>query len=233
MAKHYRIHPDSPQPQQIAAIAEALRQGAVILYPTDSVYAIGCDVKDRAAVQRVRRIKEIDNDKPLTFICPSLSVAAQYGCISDRAFRLMRELVPGPYTFLLPATPEVPRVVMNPKRRTAGIRIPNNPICQALLQALEGPIISTSAHLQPSDRKAPLAYEQGPHCPIAPAELFGEVDRLVDITIEVERQEMRILGADPDYQVSTVLDLTDDWPLVLRRGLGWEALEPLGLLVEA
>jgi tRNA threonylcarbamoyl adenosine modification protein (Sua5/YciO/YrdC/YwlC family) len=227
MAKLYSVHPDNPQIRSIEAIRDALRKGAVVLYPTDTVYAIGCDLNVKSAVERVRQIKQLSNDKPLTFLCSSLSHASRYARIDGDAYKLMKRLVPGPYTFLLPATKEVPRIVMSPKRKTAGIRVPNHPVCQALLKELDNPIISTSAHLPEPEDLSDSELEEAHPAPayeIAPAELFDRLDGLVDIIVSVEDREPRILGADPSYQVSTILDLTEGEPIVIRRGLGWDAL---------
>lgn len=214
MATFYTIHPTTPQKRLIEEIRDALRNGAVMLYPTDTVYAIGCDLNVKSAIERVRQIKQLSNDKPLTFLCPSLSNVASYATVSDPAYRIMKSLIPGPYTFLLPATKLVPRLVMSPKRKTTGIRVPDNAICQALLKALENPIISTSAHLVGDEEMA--ATVQQPEYTSA-AELFDRLDKLVDLIIDNESE----LG----YQVSTVLDLTDE-PTIIRKGLGWEAAAP-------
>lgn len=215
MATIYTLHPQNPQTRKVEQIREALQGGAVMLYPTDTVYAIGCDLNSKAAIERVRQIKRLSNEKPLTFLCPSLSNIASYAYVTDSAYRLIRRLVPGPYTFLLPATKLVPRLVMNPKRKTTGIRVPDHPICQGLLQALGNPIISSSAPIPPDlDR-----YE------IGKPELFDFLDGLVDIVIDDEEP---ILSS----QVSTMLDLTDDEPVVVRRGLGWDAVDDLPLTVE-
>ena len=112
----YKIHPENPQTREIEAVKDALRRGALILYPTDTVYAIGCDLTVKSAVQRVRKLKQLANDKPLTFLCSSLSNIADYARVSDAAYRIIKRLIPGPYTFLLPATKQVPRLVMSPKR---------------------------------------------------------------------------------------------------------------------
>ncbi|MGL5076899.1 MAG: L-threonylcarbamoyladenylate synthase, partial [Waterburya sp.] len=146
MAVLYELHPDNPQPRTIEQIVAALQKGAVMLYPTDTVYAIGCDLNVKSAVEKVRRIKQMSNDKPLTFLCSSLSNISQYATVSDRAYRIMKHLIPGPYTFLLPATKQVPKLVMSPKRKTTGIRVPDNVLCQELLTRLGNPIVSTSAH---------------------------------------------------------------------------------------
>ncbi|MDY7015861.1 MAG: L-threonylcarbamoyladenylate synthase, partial [Cyanobacteriota bacterium] len=111
MATFYSIHPQNPQARQISQIADALKKGAIMLYPTDTVYAIGCDLNAKSAVERVRKLKQLSNDKPLTFLCSSLSNIAKYAWVSDRAYKIMRRLIPGPYTFLLPATKLVPKLV--------------------------------------------------------------------------------------------------------------------------
>ena len=209
MAAIYTLHPDTPQIRRIEQIGDALRSGAVMLYPTDTVYAIGCDLNVKSAVERVRRIKQLSNDKPLTFLCPSLSNVAAYALVSDPAYRLMKHLVPGPYTFLLPATKLVPRLVQNPKRKTTGIRVPNHAVCAALLNVLGNPIISTSAHLPQNEDTTP-AIERN----ISRVELFDRLDNLVDVIVDS--------GAEPGYQVSTVVDLTEEEPIIIRKGLGWE-----------
>lgn len=204
----YRIHPDNPQLRGVEQVVDALRSGAVMLYPTDTVYAIGCDLNSKSAVQRVRQLKQMSNDKPLTFLCPSLSDIAQYAVVSDRAYRTMRSLIPGPYTFLLPATKLVPKLVMHPKRKTTGIRVPDHPLCAALLKILGNPIISTSAHAL-TDEEHELEYP-------SQAELFDSLEKSVDVIVDT--------GEEPTYQVSTILDLSGEEPVVVRQGLGWEAV---------
>ncbi len=130
MAILYDLHPQNPQPRRIEEICDALRKGAIMLYPTDTVYAIGCDLNNKSAVQRVRQLKQLSNDKPLTFLCSSLSNISEYAGVTDEAYRIMKRLIPGPYTFLLPAAKSVPKLVMSPKRKTTGIRVPDHPICQ-------------------------------------------------------------------------------------------------------
>ncbi|HAZ45445.1 MAG TPA: threonylcarbamoyl-AMP synthase [Cyanobacteria bacterium UBA11369] len=220
MATIYRVHPDTPQSRSIEQIKEALQDGAVMLYPTDTVYAIGCDLKSKSAVQRVRRIKQLSNDKPLTFLCPSLSDVATYAWVTDSAYRTMKRLIPGPYTFLLPATKLVPQVVMNPKRKTTGIRVPDHPVCQALLQALDNPIISTSAHLVSEDETA-SADNWETNGFYSKDELFDSMHKLVDVIVDD--------GSEPSFEVSTILDLTGEEPIVVRQGLGWEAMAAMPL----
>ncbi|MGE5658650.1 MAG: L-threonylcarbamoyladenylate synthase [Actinomycetota bacterium] len=212
MALIYEVHPDTPQKDRLEKIKNALQDGAVMLYPSDTVYAIGCDLNAKSAVERVRRIKKLSNDKPLTFLCSSLSNIAHYAVVSDSAYRTIKRLIPGPYTFLLPATKLVPRLVMEPKRKTTGIRVPNRPVCLELLQALGNPIISTSAHVtSEEEEKVRGATEY-----VGKAELFDSLQKLVDIIVDD--------GSDPGNQVSTIIDLTQDEPQIVRRGLGWEAV---------
>jgi tRNA threonylcarbamoyl adenosine modification protein (Sua5/YciO/YrdC/YwlC family) len=210
MATIYELNPNNPQPRSIEAIATALKKGAVMLYPTDTVYAIGCDLNDKSAVERVRKIKQMSNDKPLTFISSSLSNIAQYAWVSDRAYRIMKHLIPGAYTFLLPATKLVPKLVMSPKRKTTGIRVPNHQVCQDLLRALDNPIISTSAHL-------PNQEGEFPTIGVEKARLFDALDKLVDLILDN--------GIEPGFQLSTILDLTTEEPMIIRKGLGWEEAE--------
>ncbi|XZN90313.1 MAG: L-threonylcarbamoyladenylate synthase [Microcoleus sp.] len=218
MAIIYEVHPVTPQKDRIEKIKASLKAGAVMLYPTDTVYAIGCDINAKSAVERVRQIKQLSNDKPLTFLCSSLSNIAEYAIVTNEAYRIIKRLIPGPYTFVLPATKLVPRLVMNPKRKTTGIRVPDRPICFTLLEALGNPIISTSAHMTTDDDEgeAPSATSKTQN--FGKAELFDCLEKLVDIIVDD--------GSDPGYQVSTIIDLTDKEPVIVRRGLGWEAAAP-------
>ncbi len=204
MATIYQLHPDNPQPHRIGEIREALHNGAVMLYPTDTVYAIGCDLNVKSAVARVRQIKQYANDKPLTFMCSSLSNISYYAYVTDSAYRVIKRLIPGPFTFLLPATKLVPRLVMAPKRKTIGIRVPDNAICMALIEATGNPIVSTSATtpFTPVDTR------------VSQAELFDQFDHLVDIIIDDDQP----VG----HQYSTIIDMTSNIPTIVRKGLAWD-----------
>ncbi len=174
-----------------------------MLYPTDTVYGIGCDLHSKEGVARVRQIKQLSSDKPLTFLCSSLSNIAHYAVVDDNAYRLMKSLIPGPYTFILPATKLVPKIVMNPKRKTTGIRVPDHKICQALLQTLGNPIISTSANWQ-QDEVYPTYLSK--------VELFDYFDKMVDLIVDD--------GLDLQYETSSVIDLSGETPILVRAGLG-------------
>ena len=210
MATLYELHPQNPQQRSIEQIVTALKKGAVMLYPTDTDYAIGCDLNVKSAVEKVRRIKQLSNDKPLTFLCSSLSNIAQYATVSDRAYRLMKHLIPGPYTFLLPATKLVPKLVMSPKRKTTGIRVPDRLLCQELLKSLGNPIISTSAHIPDEEGEYPTIG-------VEKALLFDALEKQVDIIIDN--------NTEPGFKVSTILDFTNDEPTVVRKGLGWQEVK--------
>jgi tRNA threonylcarbamoyl adenosine modification protein (Sua5/YciO/YrdC/YwlC family) len=183
-----------------------LKKGAVMLYPTDTVYAIGCDLNSKTAIDRVRQIKRLSNDKPLTFLCQSLSNISEYAIVSDPAYRLMKHLIPGTYTFILPATKLVPKLVQDPKRKTTGIRVPKHTMCQVLLETLGNPVISASAHIQDEEGDEPIDV-------VEKAVLFDRLDKLVDIIIDD--------GSEPGMEGSTILDMTIDPPDVIREGLGW------------
>lgn len=210
MAIIYEVHPTHPQERQIQKITDALRNGAIMLYPTDTVYAIGCDLTVKSAVQKVRQIKQLSNDKPLTFLCPSLSNIASYAIVTDIAYRFIKRLIPGPYTFILPASKAVPKLVMEPKRKTTGIRVPEQKVCLAIMSALNNPIISTSAHTDDNDELVG---------PMEKAVLFDHLDKIVDIIIDDD--------SDPGNQVSTMIDLTDEEPTIMRQGLGMEMINTL------
>lgn len=215
MATYYSLHPQNPQKRDLDAIGKALKSGAIMLYPTDTVYAIGCDLNNKSALHRLRQLKSSPDDdatnyKPLTFLCSSLSNISEYANVSDEAYRIMKRLIPGPYTFLLPATKLVPKLVMSPKRKTTGIRVPNHTVCQAILQTLGNPVISSSAHF-------PGEEDDFPTINLEKARLFDAVDKMVDIIVDDD--------SDPGSKVSTILDFTSDEPSIVRRGLGWEELQ--------
>jgi tRNA threonylcarbamoyl adenosine modification protein (Sua5/YciO/YrdC/YwlC family) len=207
MAKLYELHPENPQARNLDEIVQKLRSGAVMLYPTDTAYAIGCDLQSKSAIDRVRQIKKFANDKPLTFLCPSLSNIATYAIVSDAAYRLLKHCVPGPYTFILPATKLVPKIVRDPKLKTTGIRVPQQTICQELLARLGNPLISTSAYASDEEQEGE-SFTQ-----IDKARLFDYFDNLIDLAIDD--------GSPATDRVSTILDLTTEEPTVIRQGTGW------------
>ena len=166
------INPDNPQPRLIAQVVEKLRRGAVICYPTDTVYGIGCDIFNQKAVKRVYRIKQRPTKKPFSFMCSSLKDVSTYCHLSNMAYRLMRKNLPGAYTFILPTMKIVPKI-MTSKQKTVGIRVPDNNICRALVEALGNPILTTSATMEDEDIPATEAYE-------LEERLAGQVDLFIE-----------------------------------------------------
>ncbi len=200
MSQFFQIHPDNPQPRLIRQAVEMLRQGAVIVYPTDSAYALGCHLGDKKALDRIREIRRVDDKHNFTLVCRDLSQAATYAKMDNTAYRLINAHTPGPYTFILPATREVPRRLLHPKRRTIGIRIPDNRIVRALLEELGEPIMSSTLILP------------GEEMPMTdPYEIRERLEHQVDLVID---------GGYCDLEPTTVVDLTGDLPRVVRRGKG-------------
>jgi tRNA threonylcarbamoyl adenosine modification protein (Sua5/YciO/YrdC/YwlC family) len=204
MAQFFQIHPDTPQPRLIRRSVEILLEGGVIVYPTDSSYALGCQIGEKSAMERVRQIRGVDEKHNLTLVCRDLSEIATYARIDNQAFRLLKSLTPGPYTFIYGATKQVPRRLLHPKRKSIGIRLPDNAICRALLAELDQPILSTT--LIPSGQELPLTD---------PYEMRDLLDRQVDLVIDGG-----FCGLDP----TTVVDMTESPPRVVRAGKGDPAI---------
>lgn len=196
--KRLRIHPVNPQGRHLQAAAGALTDGGLVIYPTDSVYGLGCDLFNKKAVERIYQIKGNDKRKLLSFICQDLKDISEYAHVSNAAYKIMRHLLPGPYTFLLTATKQVPRILLE-QRKTVGIRVPDNVVCQALLAEFGGPVISTSARLP----------DQEFLCD--PDELEETFARTVDLFLDAGPG-----GIEP----STIIDLTQEEPILVRQGKG-------------
>ena len=207
MAQFFSIHPDNPQPRLIKQAAEMIRNGAVIVYPTDSGYALGCHLDDKDAVARIRQIRGVDDKHHMTLVCRDLSELAKYARVDNTQFRLLKNNTPGSYTFILDATREVPRRLQHPKRSTVGLRIPDHPVALALLEELGEPLLSSTLILP--DAHQPLTDVD---------EIRERLERLVDLVIEGG-----MVGVEP----TTVIDLTGDAPVLLRRGKGDTA--PFGI----
>lgn len=192
------IHPEHPQPRNIDRVVQSLRDGGVIAYPTDTTYGIGCSILNKKGIERIYQLKQRDRKKPFSFICPNLSEVSRYAKISNAAFKILRRYLPGPYTFVLEATREVPDLLLT-RQKTVGIRIPDNLICLEIVQKLGHPIITTSANLSGED-------------PVGDPDLidmnFGaQLDLIVD-------------GGILTKEVSSVVSLVGDVPEILRRGIG-------------
>jgi len=196
--KRFAIHPDNPQNRYIKAAAEALETGRLIVYPTDSVYGLGCDLLNKNAIEKIYQRKGHDKRKLLSFICPDLKEISEYAYVPDFAYKVMRRLLPGPYTFILNATKRVPRILLE-KRKTVGIRVPDNAVCQALLAEFGRPVISTSARLS----------EQS---------FLGDPDEIAETFEHIA--EVFLDSGPGGFELSTVIDFTGDEPVVTRQGKG-------------
>lgn len=201
MNEFFKIHPENPQLHLIRRIAAVVQRGGVIVYPTDSGYALGCQMGNKAAVERIRAIRRLDKKHPMTLVCRDLSELSVYARIDETPiYRLLRCYTPGPYTFLLKATHEIPRRLMDPKRKTIGIRIPDHRITLAMLEALGEPLLSTTLILP--DQKMPL---------IEPAVIYDMLGHQVDLVIH---------GGFCGLEPTTVVDLMTDPPRIVRLGKG-------------
>jgi len=200
MSQYFQIHPVNPQARLIRQAVEILRADGLIVYPTDSSYALGCHVGDKRGMERIRRIRAIDNKHNFTLVCRDLSEIAIYARVDNSAYRLLRSLTPGPYTFILSATHEVPRRLQNPKRKTIGIRVPDHPIAQALLADLGQPLMSSTLILPGKDIPETEAEE-----------IRERLERDVDLIID---------GGHCGFEPTTVIDMSEGAPQVLRQGCG-------------
>lgn len=200
MSQFLEIHAANPQQRLISRAVAVIRGGGVIVYPTDSCYALGCGLGDKAPLERIRRIRQVDQSHNFTLVCRDLSELATYARVDNSAFRLLKTLTPGPYTFILQASREVPRRMQNPRRKTIGLRVPRHPITQALLESLGEPLMSSTL-LLPGD-ELPLTDSR---------EIFERLDSQVDLVID---------GGYCGLEPTTVLDLTGETPNVLRHGRG-------------
>ncbi|BES84903.1 L-threonylcarbamoyladenylate synthase [Pectobacterium araliae] len=200
MSQFFYIHPQNPQPRLINQSVEFLHKGGVIVYPTDSGYALGCMLGEKNALERICRIRDLGSDHNFTLMCRDLSELSTYAHVDNSAFRLIKNNTPGNYTFILKATKEVPRRLMNEKRKTIGLRVPSNPIALDLLAALNEPLMSTTLMLPGND----FAESD-------PEEIQDELGKLVDLIIH---------GGSLGQQPTTVIDLTESVPRVVREGTG-------------
>lgn len=200
MSQFFAIHPDNPQARLIRQAVDILQGGGIIVYPTDSAYALGCRIGDKAAADRIRAIRHLDDGHNFTLVCRDLSELATYARVDNRTYRWLKQATPGPYTFILEATKEVPKRLVHPKRRTIGIRVPENIITSALLEALGEPIMSVTLI---------LPGEEWPQTD--PYEIRQLLEHAVDLVID---------GGYCDTEPSTVVDLSGDEPVILREGKG-------------
>ncbi len=192
------INTHNPQPRKIKMVAESLKKGGIIAYPTDTYYGIGCDIMNKKAIEKIYQLKQRDRNKPFSFICSGLKNISNYAMVSNYAYKTMKRLLPGPYTFVMAGSKLVPKIMLT-KRKTAGIRVPDSNICTALVEELGNPIISTSATMPDG-----TIFSN-------PSLLHDHFSSSIDIVIDG--------GAVPD-EPSSVISLIDDDPVILRKGIG-------------
>ena len=199
MAKRIELNPYNPQPRLIAQVVAVLKKGGVIAYPTDTMYGIGCDIFEKKAVKRVHQIKKRPKHKPFSFMCSCLKNISEYSHVSNTSYRLLKKNLPGAYTFVLPGTKLVPKIMIT-KQKTVGIRVPDNPICQAIIEELGNPLLNTSASMEDQDKPVLDGIDVD--------EIFGnQLDLIID-------------GGEVFPNPSTVVSLLYDQPEVLREGQG-------------
>jgi tRNA threonylcarbamoyl adenosine modification protein (Sua5/YciO/YrdC/YwlC family) len=209
MAQYFVIHPTDPQQRLIELAAHIVRDGGLIVYPTDSCYALGCRLGDKAAMERIRAIRQVDSRHHFTLVCRDLSEISRYARFDNRVYRLLKATTPGSYTFLLQATREVPRRLQNPHRKTIGLRVPNHPVTKALLTELNEPLLSSTLLLPGDD--LPLNDAQ---------EIRARLEHQVDLVMD---------AGSCGIEMTTVVDLTRSEPQLLRLGKG--SVAPFGVAV--
>lgn len=213
MADKIKLHPETPHRKRIFEAVDRIRNGSVILFPTDSQYALGCDLNNKKGIERIQQIRQTGKDHLFTLICDSLSGISQMAHLSDNHFKLINRLIPGPYTFVLPATKQVPKLLLNRRRDTVGFRVPDDPICNELVGELGNPLIATTA--KPANHESDgieLKTRQ---------DLFRHFEKQVDLVIDNEQEMV--------HNQSTIIDMSDEEPVLRRRGLGLERLEEVFL----
>lgn len=200
MSQYFVIHPDNPQLRLVRQAVEIIRQGGVIIYPTDSSYALGCQIGNKKAMDRIRKIRQLDDKHLFTLMCRDLSELGMYAQVSNASYRLLKSLTPGPYTFLLRGTKEAPKRLLHAKRKTVGIRVPDHPVSQAILAELSEPLIN--ATLQFDGDEMPLSDLH---------EMRGSLRTQVDLIIE---------SGSCGFDLTTMIDLVNDAPELIRQGKG-------------
>lgn len=200
MSQLFAIHPDNPQSRLLRQAAVIIHEGGLIVYPTDSGYALGCALANKRSLERIRALRQLNKNHNMTLMCRDLSQLSQYATFTKSTFRLIKAFTPGFYTFILNATQEVPRLMLHPKRKTLGVRVPDNIITMSLLDCLDSPLMSTSLILP--EAKLPLTE------PEAIRDLLGNT---VDLIID---------GGSCSHEPTTVIDLTGDYPVIIREGKG-------------
>jgi tRNA threonylcarbamoyl adenosine modification protein (Sua5/YciO/YrdC/YwlC family) len=200
MARYFDVHPDNPQARTIAQVGDIVRGGGLIVYPTDSCYALGCQIGNKEGLDRIRDIRKLDDKHHFTLVCGDFAQLGQFVQVSNSVFRLVKAATPGQYTFILPATREVPRRLLHPKKKTVGVRVPKHPVVAALLANLGEPLLSSTLLLPGDDEPMTQGWE-----------IKERLDHQVDAVVD---------AGDCGIEPTTVVDLSGDEPEILRVGAG-------------
>lgn len=214
MSDRIKIHPEKPKKKQIFDLVDKLIEEGVLMVPTDSQYALICDYQNKKGMDRIRKIRQMGKKDHLSVMCYSLEHVSTFANLSDDIFKLMKRLIPGPYTFILPATREVPRLLTHPKKRTVGIRVPDYPICLQMIEELGRPVMAITAKLPGVEHGNPDTDDREMY--------LSRFDNLVDLVVDNQRP----LSSDE----TSILDLTDAEPYLIREGLGMDRLREAFML---
>ncbi len=239
-AVRLKVNGESPSEKHIARAVQVLAEGGIIVYPTDTAYGLGCDIYSKRAIERIYMLKRMDRKRPLSFVCYDLSDISRYAGVDNLQYRILRQHLPGPYTFILPATKEVPKILTS-RSRTVGIRVPKHPVCMALVKRLDHPIVSTTASLYRGERVTnDEAEREASRRFVTAFDLEQDTRRHADETVLEKDPANEEIFTDPDvieqrlghsvdliidvgplpFSLSTVVDMTGAAPKVLRRGIG-------------
>ncbi|GAA0494528.1 L-threonylcarbamoyladenylate synthase [Streptomyces olivaceiscleroticus] len=200
MAKYFDVHPDNPQPRTITTVADNIRSGALVAYPTDSCFALGCQLGSRDGIDRIRSVRHLDDRHHFTLVCQNFAQLGQFVHVDNDVFRAIRAATPGSYTFILPATKEVPRKLLHAKKKTVGVRIPDHTVAQALLAELGEPLLSSTLLLPGEEEPLTQGWE-----------IKERLDHVVDAVVD---------SGDCGTEPTTVIDFSGDEPEIVRRGAG-------------
>lgn len=197
---HLRIHPDNPQPRLIQQAVEHIQNGAVVVYPTNAAYAIGCQIGNKAAMERIAQIRQLSDKHQYSILCSDLSDIANFAKVNNATYRLLKAHTPSETTFILSATSEVPKRLMHPKKKTIGIRVPTNPVCKMLLEALGEPLLTSTLILPQQEEPLDDPYD-----------IETQLEKRIDVFID---------SGFGTLNVTSIVDLSDETPVIVRRGLG-------------
>lgn len=216
MAEKIKIHPITPHQKRIFTVSDKIKSGEIAIFPTDSQYALGCLYSNKKGVERIKKIRRLSDNHLFTLLCESISNISEFAKITDENFKIIKRLIPGPFTIILPSTKEVPKLLLNKTRKTVGFRVPDYPIIQRLIAEIGEPLIATTAKHPDYNGRDKLYFDRN--------ELFDSMEKFVDVIVDDEQDTLK--------QESTVIDMTGEHAVVLRRGMGFEKVEEVFALYD-